>query len=150
MAVAQLGIVLTPGVGVVLWALMLGFAAALSFIVVLTLPPRLAAAGDVHRMSAAIFTVQYAVAFVLPLIASALWDATGLAVLAFAPGVAATAAMAWLVLPCGFPRISALGQSLSNRSNSLPRKPAAFRSPRALAPGDQCEPRGGLVVQAPR
>jgi CP family cyanate transporter-like MFS transporter len=103
MAVAQLGIVLTPGVGVVLWALMLGFAAALSFIVVLTLPPRLAAAGDVHRMSAAIFTVQYAVAFVLPLIAGALWDATGLAVLAFAPGVAATAAMAWLVLPLQIP-----------------------------------------------
>jgi len=103
MAVAQLGIVLTPGVGVVLWALVLGFAAALSFIVVLTLPPRLAAAGDVHRMSAAIFTVQYAVAFVLPLIAGALWDATGLAVLAFAPGVAATAAMAWLVLPLRIP-----------------------------------------------
>jgi CP family cyanate transporter-like MFS transporter len=103
MAVAQLGIVLTPGVGVVPWAFMLGFAAALSFIVVLTLPPRLAAAGDVHRMSAAIFTVQYAVAFVLPLIAGALWDATGLAVLAFAPGVAATAAMAWLVLPLRIP-----------------------------------------------
>jgi CP family cyanate transporter-like MFS transporter len=103
MAVAQLGIVLTPGVGVVLWAFMLGFAAALSFIVVLTLPPRLAAAGDVHRMSAAIFTVQYAVAFILPLIAGALWDATGLAVLAFAPGVAATAAMAWLVLPLRIP-----------------------------------------------
>ena len=103
MAVAQVGIVLTPGVGVVLWAFMLGFAAALSFIVVLTLPPRLAAAGDVHRMSAAIFTVQYAVAFVLPLIAGALWDATGLAVLAFAPGVAATAAMAWLVLPLRIP-----------------------------------------------
>ena len=103
MAVAQLGIVLTPGVGVVLWAFLLGFAAALSFIVVLTLPPRLAAAGDVHRMSAAIFTVQYTVAFVLPLAAGALWDATGLAVLAFAPGVAATAVMAWLVLPLRIP-----------------------------------------------
>jgi len=103
MAIAQLGIVLTPGAGVVLWAFVLGFAAALAFIVVLTLPPRLAAAGDVHRMSAAIFTVQYTVAFVLPLIAGALWDATGLAVLAFAPGVAATAAMAWLVLPLRIP-----------------------------------------------
>jgi CP family cyanate transporter-like MFS transporter len=103
MAIGQLGIVLTPGAGVVLWALVLGFASALAFIVVLTLPPRLAAAGDVHRMSAAIFTVQYAVAFVLPVIAGALWDATGLAVLAFAPGVAATAAMAWLVLPLRVP-----------------------------------------------
>jgi CP family cyanate transporter-like MFS transporter len=103
MAIAQLGIVLTPGVGVVLWAFVLGFAAALAFIIVLTLPPRLAAAGDVHRMSAAIFTVQYTIAFVLPLIAGALWDATGLAVLAFAPGIVATAAMAWLVLPLRIP-----------------------------------------------
>ena len=103
MAVAQLGIVLTPGAGVILWAFVLGFAAALAFIVVLTLPPRLAAAGDVHRMSAAVFTVQYAVAFVVPLTAGALWDATGLAVLAFAPGVAATVAMAWLVLPLRIP-----------------------------------------------
>jgi CP family cyanate transporter-like MFS transporter len=103
MAVAQLGIVLTPGAGVILWAFVLGFAAALAFIVVLTLPPKLAAAGDVHRMSAAIFTVQYGVAFVVPLTAGALWDATGVAVLAFAPGVAAAAAMAWLVLPLRIP-----------------------------------------------
>ena len=103
MAVAQVGIVLTPGPGVILWAFVLGFAAALAFIVVLTLPPRLAAAGDVHRMSAAIFTVQYACAFVLPLIAGALWDATGLAVLAFAPGIAAATAMAWVALPLRVP-----------------------------------------------
>ena len=55
----------------------LGFAAALAFIVVLTLPPRLAPAGDVHRMSAGIFTLQYTTAFILPLIAGTLWDATG-------------------------------------------------------------------------
>src|SRR5258706_9411985 len=79
MAVAQLGIVLTPGVGVGLWALMLVFAAALPFIGVLTLPPRLAATGGVPRKSAAIFTGQYAVAFVVPLIAAGLSDATGLA-----------------------------------------------------------------------
>jgi CP family cyanate transporter-like MFS transporter len=103
MVVAQLGIVLTPGVGVVFWAFVLGFAAALAFIVVLTLPPRLAAAGDVHRMSAAIFTVQYTVAFAVPLVAGALWDATGVAVLAFVPGVAAAAVMAWLTLPLRIP-----------------------------------------------
>ena len=98
MAIGQLGIVLTPGPGVIIWAFVLGFAAALAFIVALTLPPRLAAAGDVHRMSAAIFTVQYGTAFVLPLIAGTLWDVTGVAALAFAPGVAETAAMAWLTL----------------------------------------------------
>ena len=40
---------------------------ALAFIVTLTLPPRIAAAGDVHRMSAAVFTLQYATAFAVPL-----------------------------------------------------------------------------------
>jgi CP family cyanate transporter-like MFS transporter len=99
MAIAQLGIDHTPGPGVIAWAFVLGFAAALAFIVALTLPPRLAAAGDVHRMSAAVFTVQYGTAFVVPLVAGTLWDLTGVATLAFAPGVAATAFMAWLALP---------------------------------------------------
>jgi MFS transporter, CP family, cyanate transporter len=103
MAVAQVGIVVTPGAGVVVWAFVLGFAAALAFIVALTLPPKLAAAGDVHRMSAAVFTLQYSTAFVVPLIAGALWDLTGIAALAFAPGVAATAAMGWLALPLRIP-----------------------------------------------
>jgi CP family cyanate transporter-like MFS transporter len=103
MGVAQVGLVLTPGAWVVLWALVLGFAAALAFIVVLTMPPRLAAAGDVHRMSAAIFTIQYSVAFAVPLLAGALWDASGMAVLAFVPGVLAAAAMAWMVLPLRIP-----------------------------------------------
>jgi MFS transporter, CP family, cyanate transporter len=103
MAVAQIGLVLTPGAGVVAWAFVLGFAAALGFIVALTLPPKLAAAGDVHRMSAAVFTVQYAFGFGVPLIAGALWDATGVAALAFAPGLAAAAAMGWLALPLRIP-----------------------------------------------
>jgi CP family cyanate transporter-like MFS transporter len=103
MAVAQLGIVLTPGAGVVAWAFVLGFAAALGFIVALTLPPKLAAVGDVHRMSAAVFTFQYALAFGIPLIAGALWDATGIAALAFGPGLVAAAVMGWLALPLRVP-----------------------------------------------
>ncbi len=99
MAICQIGIIVTPGAGVVAWALILGFAAALAFIVALTLPPRIAAAGDVHRMSAAVFTFQYATGFVVPVIAGALWDASGLAVLAFVPGIAAAALMGWLALP---------------------------------------------------
>ncbi|HZQ48987.1 MAG TPA: MFS transporter [Candidatus Dormibacteraeota bacterium] len=97
--VAQIGVVLAPGAGVVLFAFLLGFSAALGFIVVLTLPPRLAAAGDVHRMSAGIFTIQYASAFVIPLLAGALWDATGVSWLAFVPGMICAGAMAWLAWP---------------------------------------------------
>jgi len=95
MAVAQLGLVLTPGAGAVAWAFVLGFSTALAFVVVLSLPPRLAPPGDVARMSAAIFTLQYATAFVIPLLAGALWDATGKAFLAFVPGILAAGAMAW-------------------------------------------------------
>ncbi|HEV2476417.1 MAG TPA: MFS transporter, partial [Candidatus Dormibacteraeota bacterium] len=81
MATAQLGLVLTPGNGVLLWAFVLGFSTALAFVVVLSLPPRIAPAADVARMSAAIFTLQYATAFLIPLVAGALWDATGRALL---------------------------------------------------------------------
>jgi MFS transporter, CP family, cyanate transporter len=103
MVISQIGMLLTPGSGVVVSAFVLGFATALAFVVVLSLPPRLAPPGDVHRMSAAIFTFQYAVAFVVPLIAGALWDATGVAVFAFVPGIAASGAMAWMALPLKIP-----------------------------------------------
>jgi len=103
MAVAQLGIVVTPGAGVLVWALLLGFAAALAFIVVLTMPPRIAAPGDVHRMSAGVFTFQYATAFLIPLVSGAVWDATGRAVLAFVPGMIAALVMGWLALSLRIP-----------------------------------------------
>ncbi len=103
MVVAQVGIVVTPGAGVLLWAFVLGFAAALAFIVVLTMPPRIAAPGDVHRMSAGVFTFQYAIAFFVPLIAGAVWDATGRAVLAFVPGIVAALLMGWLALSLRIP-----------------------------------------------
>jgi len=87
--------VFTPGAGVLAWTFVLGFATALAFVVVLSLPPRLAPPGGVARMSAGIFTIQYLTAFVIPLIAGAFWDATGQALFAFVPGIAAAAAMAW-------------------------------------------------------
>lgn len=103
MGLGQLGLVLTPGAGVIAWAFLIGFSAALSFIVALSLPPRVAAAGDVHRMSAAVFTTQYAVGFVFPLIAGGLWDVTNLALLAFVPGVIGAGLMGWLALPLRIP-----------------------------------------------
>jgi MFS transporter, CP family, cyanate transporter len=107
MAAAQLGLVFTPGAAVIAWAFVLGFSTALAFIVVLSLPPRLAPPGQVASMSAAIFTLQYATAFVIPLIAGALWDATGRALLAFVPGIAAAAAMAWGAMSLRIPSQSA-------------------------------------------
>ena len=103
MAVAQLGIVFAPGAGVVVAAFVLGFSTALGFIVVLSLPPRVAPPGDVARMSAAIFTLQYAAGFSIPLVAGALWDATGMPVLAFVPGVLGAGAMAWAAMSLRVP-----------------------------------------------
>lgn len=103
MAISQLGVILTPGSAVIAWALPLGFAAALAFIVVLTLPPRLARPGEVARMSAAVFTFQYATAFIVPVIAGALWDASGRAAFAFIPGILAGFAMAWGALALRIP-----------------------------------------------
>jgi CP family cyanate transporter-like MFS transporter len=114
MALAQTGLMLTPGAGVVVWAFVLGFSTALAFIVVLSIPPRVAPAGDVASMSAAIFTIQYATAFVLPLVAGAMWDATGKAVLAFVPGILAAAAMAWGAMSLRVP-----GQSDQGRIPAL-------------------------------
>ncbi len=79
------GLVLMPGAPVVAWAGLLGFASALQFILGLTLPPLLAAAGDVHRLSAAMFSIGYTLAFVGPFFGGALWDTTGMAAAAFTP-----------------------------------------------------------------
>jgi hypothetical protein len=61
-------------------------------------------------MSAAVFTIQYGTAFVIPLIAGALWDASGRALFAFIPGVAAAAAMGWLALSLRIPEELRPGQ----------------------------------------
>ena len=106
MGIAQLGLVFTPGAGVLAWAFMLGFSTALAFVVVLSLPPRLAPPGGVARMSAAIFTIQYLTAFAIPLVAGAFWDATGQALLAFVPGIGAAVAMAWGAMSLRMPERS--------------------------------------------
>jgi hypothetical protein len=46
---------------------------------------------------------QYTVGFVFPLIAGALWDFSGVALLAFVPGVIGAGLMAWFALPLRIP-----------------------------------------------
>ena len=62
----------------------------------LALPPLLAAPEDVHRLSAGIFSISYACAFLGPLVGGAIWDATGRPVTAFVPVIAGAAIMSWL------------------------------------------------------
>lgn len=75
------------------WAALLGFSSALVFVLSLALPPLIAGAGDVHRLSAAMFTLSYTCAAVASFLGGAVWDATGVPETVFTPVFAAGAAM---------------------------------------------------------
>jgi CP family cyanate transporter-like MFS transporter len=73
------------GVMIVISAAMVGFAAAGVLILALALPPLLSPPDDVHRVTAAMFTICYSCAVIVPVISGALWDLTGIAGMAFLP-----------------------------------------------------------------
>lgn len=69
-------------------AAILGFSSAFAFVLSLVFPPLLAERpADVHRISAGMFTIGYAMAFAMPLLGGAAWDRTGISALALAPVV---------------------------------------------------------------
>jgi CP family cyanate transporter-like MFS transporter len=82
---AIVGIVVLPGPGIVACAAILGFFAAAILIVMLALPPLLAPPDDVHRVSAAMFTISYSCAVITPVFSGLIWDLTGVAWSAFVP-----------------------------------------------------------------
>ena len=79
------GIVFGSGVWIVLAATVQGFANAAILILILALPPLLSAPDDVHRVTAAMFTISYSCAVIVPVISGFVWDTTGIASSAFAP-----------------------------------------------------------------
>jgi CP family cyanate transporter-like MFS transporter len=83
--VATGGIVFGSGAWVVAAATLQGFAAAAILILLLALPPLLSPPDDVHRVTAAMFTISYSCAVVVPVISGLVWDLSGIAALAFAP-----------------------------------------------------------------
>jgi CP family cyanate transporter-like MFS transporter len=88
----------STGVWSVVWAGLLGMAAGAVFILSLALPPLLSEAHDVHRLSAAMFTISYSYSFTGPPIGGAIWDLTGKPALAFLPVIAASLLMMVLAL----------------------------------------------------
>jgi CP family cyanate transporter-like MFS transporter len=62
-----------------------GFAAASILILVLALPPLLSPPEDVHRVTAAMFTISYSCAVFIPVISGLAWDISGIAGMAFLP-----------------------------------------------------------------
>jgi CP family cyanate transporter-like MFS transporter len=83
--IATLGIVFGTGAWVVAAATLQGFGAAAILILVLALPPLLSSPDDVHRVTAAMFTISYSCAVIVPVISGILWDLSGVAALAFLP-----------------------------------------------------------------
>lgn len=79
------GMVFGHGIGVVIAAFMLGFFGAGALILALTLPPLLSAPENLHRVTAAMFTISYSCAVIVPIIAGLSWDITGIPAMAFWP-----------------------------------------------------------------
>lgn len=73
------------GVWVVAWAGVVGFGAGMVLVLSLVLPPLLAEPGDVHRLSAAMFTITYTCSFLGSIAGGMIWDASGIPIATFAP-----------------------------------------------------------------
>ncbi len=89
---ALLGIAFAPGQWVVAASGVFGFLTASLLILILALPPALAAHDDVHRLSAGMFTISYSCAVVIPILSGFLWDITKMPLSVFLmPGICALA-----------------------------------------------------------
>lgn len=79
------GIVFGSGVWLVAAAALQGFAAAAVLVLVLALPPLLSPPDDVHRVTAAMFTISYSCAVIVPVLSGLVWDLSGIPSMAFLP-----------------------------------------------------------------
>lgn len=79
------GIVFGAGIWVVAASALVGFTCAAILILALALPPLLSPPDDVHRVTAAMFTISYSCAVIVPIISGLAWDLTGIAATAFVP-----------------------------------------------------------------
>jgi CP family cyanate transporter-like MFS transporter len=83
--ISTAGIVFGTGVWIVVAGTVQGFANAAILILILALPPLLSEPDDVHRVTAAMFTISYSCAVIVPVISGLTWDLSGVAAMAFAP-----------------------------------------------------------------
>jgi CP family cyanate transporter-like MFS transporter len=79
------GIVFGSGPVIVIAAAALGFSGATTLTLLLAMPALLSAPDDVHRTTAAMFTISYSCAVVVPIVSGALWDASAIPATAFVP-----------------------------------------------------------------
>jgi MFS transporter, CP family, cyanate transporter len=87
----------------VIGAGVIGFCCSFTLIVTLALPPRLAAAADVHRLSAGMFAIGYTFSCLVPPVGGAIWDVTGHPAAAFFAAAGAAAIVVVAALGFRFP-----------------------------------------------
>lgn len=86
-----LALMAASGVAVVVLAALLGFATAITFVMLLALPAVLSPPQEVHRTAAGMFTISYTAGVVVPTLGGAIWDMTGVPWTAFTPLAACAA-----------------------------------------------------------
>jgi CP family cyanate transporter-like MFS transporter len=82
---ALVGMIIFDGYWVVVAAGVVGFAIAVTFVMLLAAPPALSLSGEVHLTAAAMFTISYTLGVFIPIISGSLWDLTGVPWMAFVP-----------------------------------------------------------------
>ncbi len=80
-----LGILFGSGPIIIAAAAALGFSGAVTLTLMLTLPAVLSDPDDTHRTTAAMFTISYSCAVLVPIVSGYFWDASGIPALAFVP-----------------------------------------------------------------
>jgi len=83
--ISMLAIVFLGDAWVVVGCAVWGCAGAAVLVLALALPPLIAPAEDVHRVTAGMFTISYSCAVIVPIISGALWDLTGWTLAPFIP-----------------------------------------------------------------
>jgi CP family cyanate transporter-like MFS transporter len=78
-------IVVVGGIWVIVGAAVLGCFAVAILILILAVPPLISAPGDVHRVSAGMFTISYSCAVAVPVVSGVFWDLTGWPMAPFIP-----------------------------------------------------------------
>ena len=106
-----LGLVFAPGAWIIVPATVLGFTAGGAFVLMLALPPLLSAPDDVHRVSAAMLTLAYGCAVIVPIISGLVWDMTGRGAFAFVPIGACAVVLMLLARGLAFERRDSAGQT---------------------------------------
>jgi MFS transporter, CP family, cyanate transporter len=81
----MLGIMWGSAAVVIASAATFGFFGAAILILMLALPPLLSPPDDVHRVSAAMFTISYSCAMLMSVVSGLVWDTSGIPAAAFAP-----------------------------------------------------------------